>query len=68
MHPLVLLTLEEHTLLQDPTPCHLGHPHLVVHWSLLKSKTRGAGLMLESLLIHGITIVTRWTLAILLRK
>ena len=34
MHPLVLLTLEDHTLLRDPIPCHLGHLHFVVHRSL----------------------------------
>ena len=75
MHPLVLLTLEEPPLLQDPTPCHLGHPYLVIHRSRLKSKTQGADTilvlmleMLESLLIHGITIMKGWTPIILLRK
>ena len=60
MPPLVLLTLEDHTLLRDPIPC-LDRLLLAAHPAPLKSKAQDVAttlvLMLEKLLIHGITNV-----------
>ena len=72
MRLLVLLILEDHTLLRDPIPC-LDRLLLAAHPSPLKSKPQDVAttlvLMLENLLIHGITNVKGWEIpAILLRK